>query len=200
MKILLGLHVVTGSIALLLGPVPMLSRKGGRVHRKAGFIFSGAMACSAAAAFVLALVVHSNLLLTIAVLTGFLIFCGVRAPRFRRGASPHLIDDLACLLLAGFGFWLLWRGAAPFDVTSIVFGVGSLILSARQWQQLRSVRPDWLLAHIAGMGGAYTATVTAFLVVNIGFLPKPVIFIAPTLIGTALIAWTSVRHASRTHL
>lgn len=50
------------------------------------------------------------------------------------------------------------------------------------------------------MGGAYTATVTAFLVVNIGFLPKPVIFIAPTLIGTALIAWMSVRDASRTHL
>ncbi len=63
-----------------------------------------------------------------------------------------------------------------------------------------TVRPDWSLAHIAGMGGAYTATVTAFLVVNIGFLSKPVIFIAPSLIGTALIAWMSVRDTSRTHL
>ena len=198
---LLGLHVLGGTIALLIGPVPMLARKGGVLHRKAGIVFCGAMGCSAASAFVLALIVHSTLLLTIAVLTAFLIFSGVRAAAFRRGARSWWIDGMSCLLLAGFGLWLLWRSTAQstaaLDVTGLFFGVGSLILAARQWQLQHASRPDWLLAHIAGMGGAYVATVTAFVVVNVGFLPKPVTFIVPTIIGTLLITWVSIRHAMR---
>ena len=195
---LLWLHVAGGSVALLIGPVPMLARKGGHLHRRAGLVFCTAMGCSAASAFVLALAVHSNLLLTIAVLTAFLILSGVRAAAFRRGKHPVWLDEVSCLLLAGFGVWLLWRSTVPQDVTGLFFGAGSLILAARQWQQQRAARPDWLLAHIAGMGGAYVATVTAFLVVNVAFLPKPVTFIVPTIIGTLLITWASIRHATRT--
>lgn len=196
-EILLGLHVIAGSMALLLGPVPMVSRKGGRLHRAVGKVFCAAMACSSASAFVLALVVHSNLLLTIAVLTAVLIFSGMRAPSFRRGDSPYWIDDLSCILLACFGVWLLWRSSSILDVTGLFFGVFSLILSALQWKRQHETRPDWLLAHIAGMGGAYVATVTAFLVVNLRFLPKPVTFIVPTIIGVLLITWTIKRYASR---
>jgi hypothetical protein len=155
------------------------------------------MAFSSASAFVLALVVHSNLLLTIAVLTAFLIFSGMRAPSFRRGSSPCWIDDLSCLLLACFGVWLLWRSSSILDVTGLFFGVVSLILSALQGHRQHSTLPDWLLAHITGMGGAYVATVTAFLVVNVRFLPKPVTFIVPTIIGALLITWTVNRYASR---
>ena len=194
---LLGLHVLGGTMALLIGPVPMLARKGSRLHRRAGLIFCTAMGCSAVSAFVLALVVHSDLLLTIAALTAFLIFSGVRAASFRRGTRPWLMDGMSCLSLAGFGIWLLWRSTSASDVTGMFFGVGSLILAGRQWQLQRASRPDWLLAHIAGMGGAYVATVTAFLVVNFGFLPKPVTFIVPTVIGTLLITWASMRHAAR---
>ncbi len=194
--LLLGLHVVGGSAALLAGPVPMLARKGGRLHRRAGFVFCTAMGCSAVSAFVLALVVHSTLLLTIAALTAFLIFSGMRAASFRRGTRPWRMDGMSCLLLAGFGIWLSWRSTSALDVTGLFFGVGSLILAARQWYLQRASGPDWLLAHIAGMGGAYVATATAFVVVNVGFLPKPVTFIVPTIIGTLLITWASMRHAA----
>ncbi len=197
-ELLLGLHVLGGSVALLVGPVPMLVRKGGVLHRKAGLVFSGAMGCGAASAFVLALVVHSTLLLTIAVLTAFLIFTGLRAASFRRGTRPRTMDGMSCLLMTGFGIWLLWRSVSVPDVTGLFFGVGGLVLAGRQWHLQRAPHPDWLLAHIAGMGGAYVATVTAFLVVNIGFLPKPVTFIVPTIIGTLLITWASIRHALRT--
>ncbi len=194
---LLGLHVLGGSVALLAGPVPMLAGKGGRLHRRAGLVFCIAMGASAVSAFVLALIVHSTLLLTIAVLTAFLIVSGLRAAAFRRGARPRAADDLTCLLLAAFGLWLLWRSTGTPDITGLFFGVGSLILAARQYHLQHTQRPDWLLAHIAGMGGAYTATVTAFLVVNIAFLPKPVTFIVPTIIGTVLITWASIRYAAR---
>lgn len=194
-QLLLGLHVLGGGVALLAGPVPMLARKGGRLHRRAGLVFGVAMGCSALSAFVLALMVQSYLLLTIAVLTAFLIFCGMRAASFRRGGRPARTDALACLSMAGFGIWLLWRSASALDVTGLFFGVGSLVLAGRQWKLQHAARPDWLLAHIAGMGGAYVATVTAFLVVNVGFLPRPVTFIVPTIAGTLLITWASIRYA-----
>ncbi len=196
-ELLLALHVLGGSIALLAGPAPMLARKGGRLHRRAGLVFCIAMGASAVSAFVLALIVHSTLLLTIAVLTAFLIVSGLRAIAFRRGARPRVADDLTCLLLVAFGLWLLWRSTSVPDITGLFFGVGSLILAARQWQLQHAARPDWLLAHIAGLGGAYTATVTAFLVVNVAFLPRPVTFIVPTVIGTVLITWASIRYAVR---
>ena len=178
---------------LLVGPVPMLARKGGRLHRRAGLVFCTVMGGSALSAFVLAVIVNSTLLLTIAALTVFLIFCGMRAASFRRGQRPRRTDALACLSMAGFGFWLLWHSTSAPDVTGLFFGVGSLVVAGRQWQLQQAVHPDWLLAHIAGMGGAYVATVTAFLVVNVDFLPKPVTFIVPTVIGTLLVTWASIR-------
>ena len=71
------------------------------------------------------------------------------------------------------------------------------MLAARHRQTLRAARPDWLLAHIAGMGGAYLATVTAFIVVNLDFLPRPVTLIVPTVVGSMLITRASIRHATR---
>lgn len=195
--VLLALHVLGGSVALLVGPVPMLTRKGGLLHRKAGLVFAVAMGLGSVSAFVLALFVHNKLLLTIAVLTSFLIFTGVRAAWFRHGLRPSWNDGAACLLLICFGAWLLWRSAMPLDATGLFFGSGSLVLAVRQWQLLRAARPNWLLAHIAGMGGAYVATATAFLVVNLSFLPEPIVFIVPTVIGTMMIIWAVKRHATR---
>jgi uncharacterized membrane protein len=196
-SILLWFHILGGSIALLTGPVPMLARKGGALHRKAGRVFWIAIACGSVSAAILAIIIRDRLLLTIAVLTAFLIFSGLRALRFRRGDRPDWKDQGSCAALAGFGIWLLWTSARPTDVTGIFFGLGSLALVARKFILLHSRRPDWLLAHIAGMGGAYVATVTAFVVVNLSFLPEPVIFITPTLIGTSLITWASIRYAAR---
>ena len=56
------------------------------------------------------------------------------------------------------------------------------------------VRPrDWLVRHMIGMSGAYIATVSAFAVVTLTALPRPVAFIGPTLIGTPLIALLATR-------
>lgn len=196
-QILLAAHILGGAVALLCGPVPMLSPKGGRLHRKAGQVFVIALGFSCFSASCLALLVGSKLLLTISVLTGFLIATGLRALRFRRGNRPNLGDDACCLLLSGFAVWLFRHSIAPIEVTGLFFAGLSLALAARQWRLLHTARPDWLLAHIAGMGGAYTATVTAFLVVNLRFLPAPVTFIVPTLVGTLLLVQASTRYAMR---
>ena len=46
------------------------------------------------------------------------------------------------------------------------------------------------------MGGAYVATATAFMVVNLSFLPHAMVFIVPSTVGTMLITWVSIRHAA----
>ena len=49
-------------------------------------------------------------------------------------------------------------------------------------------RNAWWFAHMSGMLGSYIATVTAFSVVNFGFLPTAARWLWPTVIGTPLIA------------
>ena len=193
--VLLGVHVVSGSVALVSGPVPMLARKGRRLHRRSGDVYAAAMLATAASAFALAAVTGNELLLMIAVFTTFLLFNGVRAILFRRGRrAPSWVDDAVCVLTAGFSVWLLWQSAGSGDVTRVAFGLGGCVLTARQWRLLRNPRTDWLVAHLSGMGAAYIATVSAFLVVNLQFVPQYIPFIGPTLIGTPLIAWAASRH------
>jgi uncharacterized membrane protein len=197
-NVLLALHVTAGSVSLLAGPVPMLARKGSRLHRRAGDVYAVAMLIAAVAAFVLALLHWNALLLTLAVFTFFMVVSGTRALRLRRGSRPSVADHALCLLTFAFSAWLLWRGVRLGEVTSVFFGLAGGILSLIQWRRLlRAAATNWLVAHLGLMGGAYTATMTAFLVVNIHFLPRAAVFILPTLLGTPLIALAARRYGSK---
>ena len=194
--ILLVIHIGGGGVALLCGPVPMLTRKGGGIHRRAGRVFAVSLSLAAASAFLLSVAIHSRLLLAISVLTGFLLALGDRALTLRRGATPGIVDFGGCLILGGFGLWLSSSSLRPTDPTGLFFGIGGCLLSIRTMWQLRDPGTDWMLGHIAGMGGAYVATATAFLVVNNHVLPQAIVFIVPTMIGTVLITWSSARYVS----
>jgi uncharacterized membrane protein len=185
---LLALHVTAGAVALLSGPVPMLSRKGGWLHKRSGDVFATAMALAAVLAFTLAAMRRDVLLLGIAVLTFFLIYNGVRALAFRRGSTARVPDHIVCVLTAGFSAWLFWHGLLNGDVTPLFFGVGGVVLCLQQDSRLDTPPSDWIAVHLAFMGGAYIATVSAFLVVNLTYLPKPVVFIGPTCVGAPFIA------------
>jgi uncharacterized membrane protein len=191
---LLVLHVGSGAIALVSGPVPMLSRKGSRLHRRAGNVYAAAMLVVAVSALVLAMLTGKMLLLGLAVFTFFLVFSGVRAIRFRRGRRPSRLDDAVCAATVAFGAGLLWYGIRSGGSTSIFFGVAAAALAGRQWFRLRDAATDWLSVHLISMGGAYIATVTAFLAVNLGFLPQPLVFISPTVLGVAAITWAAARY------
>ena len=192
--LLLAFHIAGATVALLSGPIPMLSRKGGKLHRRAGDVLATAMMLAAIAGFGLALLHWNVLLLGIAVLTFFLVVSGVRAIAFRRGARPARFDDALCVLTMAFCTWLLWFGSRSSDISSLFFGVGGWGLALRQWRLLRALRTDWLSVHLVSMGGAYIATVSAFLVVNVSFIPQPILFIGPTLPGTPLIVWAGIRN------
>jgi uncharacterized membrane protein len=193
--LVLALHIAAGGTALLAGPIPMLARKGGRLHRRAGDAYAIAMTATAVSALILAVIISSILFLGLAVFTFFLVFCGARAIGVLRGAAPSQLDRAVCALTAAFSLWLLWHGIATGNLTSLFFGAFGVILPWRQWRRLRDpAGTDWLVVHLTSMGGAYIATTTAFLAVNLTFLPQALVFIAPTLIGAPLIARATARY------
>ncbi len=58
---------------------------------------------------------------------------------------------------------------------------------------LKDGKQHWFFAHLTRMCAAYIATTTAFVVVNVNFLPQLVVWLGPTVIGSAGITyWTIV--------
>jgi uncharacterized membrane protein len=190
---LLVVHIAAGTTALLSGPIPMLSAKGQTLHRRAGLVYAAAMAVTTVAGLVLALLRDDLLLMVIAVFSFFLVFNGIRAIRRLRGRKHDWLDlglAVATLVFSlGLFLWgLNLQGSGGPRWTALFFGVLGSFLALQQLRRLRADESvDWLKVHLSSMGGGYIATVTAFLVVNVHFLPGTVVFVAPTLVGSVLI-------------
>lgn len=189
---LLWLHEGAGGLALVSGPVSMMARKGGLVHRRAGTVYGSAIMVTSVSALVLAVVTRNMLLLTIAVFSFFLVFSGWRAPSLRLG-RVRWFDWASAITTLLFSLGLLILG--PDAVTTWFFGLGGAGLAGRELWHLAGHGPagDWVVRHVVGMGASYIATVSAFAVVTLTFLPPAVAFIGPTLLGLPLIIWVLSR-------
>lgn len=200
--VILVIHIFAGTLALVAGPIPMFSAKGGPTHRKWGLVYFTAMVVTTVAALVLAILRSDILLLAIAVFSFFLVFRGLRAVRRLRGMPLGGWDMLvagACLLFSVglFAFGLPPVGGA-WNVPALFFGVIGTRVAIEQVRALRAPdEADWLDVHLKSMGGGYVATVTAALLVNVQFLPSTLVFIAPTLVGTLLLLRASRKYARR---
>jgi uncharacterized membrane protein len=192
---LLMVHIGTGTIALISGPVPMLSRKGSRLHRRAGIVYAWSMTVAAFSAFALAL--GSARFIGLAALTLFLIFVGARAIGFRRNHKPSSADKIACSASGLVSAWLFWRGIVSGDAISVFFGLGGTALAWRQWYRLGNLATNWLAVHLTSMGAAYVATLTALLALNLRVVPSVVVFILPTLIAIPVLRSAAFRYGDR---
>jgi uncharacterized membrane protein len=184
-------HIGAGTVALFAGLIPMLGRKGGQAHRRAGRVYVGAMIIVALTALVLTAllpVTSGRLFLTgIAVFSFYLSFSGWRAAR-RHTAALALADKGLAVFTSLVGLAMVGAGVYWQAILFGFFGVLTLIFAGRDaWVGLRAApigtRPEpWVFRHISRMGGSYIATFTAFLVVNLGrWLPES----APAWLGTA---------------
>lgn len=199
------LHILAGATGLFIGPLAMLTVKGGLWHRRWGKIYVAAMTVVALTAVALSLYKNNQFLLVVAIFSFYLSFSGWRILRRKGGVEDRVGLPLPDLLVSvagvGAGFWLIGTGIWLFTVGNLfgfvflTFGAISSILAGGELRALWQVPPKgkWLGQHIGRMLGAYTATLTAFSAVNIHFLPGVLVWIWPTVIMLPLIAFT-IRH------
>jgi uncharacterized membrane protein len=197
LKTLLALHIAGGSAALLSMFIPMVTQKGGRVHRRAGWVFVGGMTVVSITALLLSgwrFVFDPRpgarngavFLFYIAILTAAGVSTGIRVLRTRRvhagtgathaAGAPRRWSwwdvGLSALLLAAS------VGMAAFGVASgaplfIAFSVVGFLSGGSQlayWLRTPTHRMHWWFEHMGSMLGSCIAATTAFLVVNAGRL------------------------------
>jgi uncharacterized membrane protein len=205
----LFVHVAAGSTALLVFWVPLVTRKGGRMHRRAGWVYATAMMFLA----VTALVVCAGRLLDgrvendrsaiffayVSLFSAISTVAGLRALSSRLG-SRALGAAFSVALLAGglaLGTWGLLI-AVPLYAA---FGALGVVTAGAQLRFI--VRPPEsplarVVEHMNGMGISCIATLTAFLVLNashLGLRPYGLLtWLVPSAIGAVLLVVAKRRY------
>ncbi len=183
------LHTLAGVVTLISMVVPLVARKGGKVHRRAGWVFVGCMVvlCESSAWMCVAALFGASgesvtgrgimsrefgaFLLFVTLLTGNCVSSGVRVLRRKKPTEPvGLSVDLVFasvvgLCAGGLGVWGLVEG----NVLFMGFAVLGVLGAGRELRMLRGVPTDkryWWYVHMNGMMGGCIGTVTAFLVIN----------------------------------
>ena len=212
--LLLTPHIIAGVVALASMIVPLVARKGGRLHRRVGWVFVVAMTIVSITAFALAIwrftmadAQHPNahaigfFLLYVATLTAAGVSSGLRPLRFKdRTRSHRNAWDLGISTAnVAMGLATLVYGVLDHRTLLVAFSFVGLITGAAQlryWLRAPTTHVHWWFAHMSGMLGSCLAALTALVVVNAAQLGTrtfaTAIWIAvPALGGPAVFAWTA---------
>jgi hypothetical protein len=177
----LAIHIAAGAVALLVFWVPLVTKKGGRTHRRVGWVYVAAAATLAVTALLLCIPLVSDgsprrwraglFLAYVGGLAGASAQLGVRAllTKGRTGASRSAIDLVPPLLLVAGGVALAAFGVGHSALLFVLFaGLGVVLGVAhlRFWLTPPVHGREWFLAHMSGMGTSCITTITAFVVVN----------------------------------
>ncbi|KAA9327050.1 hypothetical protein F0P96_17570 [Hymenobacter busanensis] len=200
----IGQHIFCGSLAMLLGLVPMLGRKGGAVHRRFGRWFLVATAGVLVTA-VLGLAVFNfrGYLVGIVLLSVYQAWSGYRAVRTRAAGPTRLDGWVAAGFLAGsVGLVLALRFIDLVWTPGIIYStLGALVLmTLYDLARFRFVpvwrRTLWRYDHLWKMISAYFALVSAF---TGTVLPqyKPYSQFGPSALGLGLVLGFGLYYALR---
>lgn len=199
-KIILGLHVVSGFTALVTGLIAMITQKGGRAHKINGLIFFITMLTVSVSAVLVSLQRDNQFLLHIGLFALYQNVSGYRAIK-NKSRKANWLDWSILTIGALNGAYMV----ATLNIVLAVFGgislflaVGDLNIYIRTTRGLEIPKMAWLRQHIGMMMGTYIATSTAFLLVNLrNFEPYWIPWLAPTMLGVPFLMYMSRKHAPR---
>ncbi|HMH21222.1 MAG TPA: hypothetical protein VK563_05580 [Puia sp.] len=130
-KINIITHVIAGSIALLLGVLALITKKGGKSHRRNGNIFLALLIVVIITGLVGVFVFGRNtFLLVITVLSGYFGFSGYRIlqTRSNRPQLPDICVAIICLFSVSY-FLYYFRSIGMIWSPVIIYStVGTLLL------------------------------------------------------------------------
>jgi uncharacterized membrane protein len=206
---LLVLHILSGILGLVTGTVAMISNKSGKVHRLAGKVFLYAMLGIFVTSIYMS-IAHSNLfLLLVGFFSFYLAATGYRILYLKmlhsKKIHPTILDYsitttglLAGVALLLLSVWLFTK-ANMFGVVTLCFGGLSTWFGYTDWAKFKYPSTDkkhWIKSHGMRMAGAYTATITAFVVVNIHIAQGWILWLLPAIIVIP-IAQKTVKNFTR---
>lgn len=197
MQILLTIHILAGTIALLCAALAISLEKGKRLHVLLGRAYFWSMAAIFLTAIPMSIIRSNIFLFLIAIFSFYLAFAGMRFARNRKGIAATS-DWIAVSLMISSGLGMLILSAIFFTngnsqyIVLIVFG---FLASRLGYADLMSYTnntatgKERISRHLTNMMGGTIAVITAVLVVNPPFEPEWVWWILPTALITPVIFW-----------
>lgn len=201
-KLLTYTHILAGIISLIVAPLAMLVRKGGKAHRLWGKIFFWCMTWICFSAIILSTVKWIPFLLLIAVFSYYSVYIGYRSlyrKQIHLGKGIMWYDWLALVVAGSFnvcffiwGIYMVTKGQTTVGLLSASFGSGGLLTVYNEWKSYRQPPTDrfyWFYKHVGSMLGGFIASVTAFSTQVMHFMPGVMQWLWPSLVGVPLIIY-----------
>lgn len=176
------LHIIGGFTALVLLWIPIITKKGGKLHNQSGWLYVWAMALVSFSAFYMGIyriffdthptperTSFSWFLIFIALLSAASSYYGIRVLRYKRRTERHRhpLDIFVSLLLlcAGTGISLYGfiNGLALITYFPLI-GIFVALTQLMYWFRPPVRKMHWVFEHFSGMLTCCISTVTAFLV------------------------------------
>jgi uncharacterized membrane protein len=177
LTVTLAIHIICGFSALITGFISMLNRKGGKQHRLTGKIFFAGITGVFVSATIISIAKQLAFLFMVGFFSYYLACSGYRVLRVKKGQQQAKAIDwvisltgvLAGLALMGFSItWFMHWGA--WGAVPLTFGIFCLVNGLQDIRSYTTQAVDKqyrIRKHGARMGGAFAATLTAFIVVNV---------------------------------
>ena len=107
-QILLPIHILAGTIALICAALAVSSEKGKKLHVLSGRAYFWGMATIFLTAIPMSIITSNIFLFLIAIFSFYLAFAGMRFARNRKGIATTLDwTAVGLMILSGIGMWIL---------------------------------------------------------------------------------------------
>ena len=197
MGILLSIHILAGTIALLCAALAVSSEKGKKFHVLSGRTYFWCMVGIFLTAIPMSIINSNTFLFLIAIFSFYLAFAGMRFAKNRKGIATT-IDWIAVslMILSGLGMWALAITYFISDnsqyITLLVFGFIALALGYgdyRSHKNKAATGKERIAKHLTNMMAGTIAVITAVLVVNVNIEPIWIWWVLPTVVITPIISY-----------
>ena len=159
MQILLPIHILGGTIALLSAIMAILSEKGKKIHVLSGRTFFWSMLTIFLTAIPMSIITSNIFLFLIAFFSFYFAFAGIRFARNRKGiATTSDWIAVGLMILSGVGMWTLaatlFMNNNSMYIPLLVFGFGAIVLGYGDFKSHKNktaIGKERIVRHLVSM-------------------------------------------------
>ncbi|MFH7011279.1 hypothetical protein ACHRV5_05365 [Flavobacterium sp. FlaQc-52] len=198
-KILIYIHAFFGGLGLITGIGSIMVKKGGKLHKRTGKLFSiGMIASSLISLPICWMPKHQNIFLfLIGLFTIYLVISGNRALTFKHKSKADRLDKIISgtmlffsVLMISLGVYCQLNNIAN-GILFTFFGGFGFYMTVKDfifYKNFSETNRNWLSKHIGKMIGALIASITAYIVAGLG-IGNLIAWITPSILGTIYIIY-----------